>query len=333
MIKKFFVLIFVGLIAILLITLISLCIGSYSISLNKIIQVILDGKRTTEHTILFDIRLPRVILGFAIGSSLALSGAILQGLFRNPLVEPYTLGISGGSALAVCLSIVLSLSLPLPLSGFLGASFIIFILYFLSARNRIVSLPSLLLLGVMISFISGGLIMLIMAISKHEDLQGIIFWIMGSLEEPNWSFINLALFSSIIGLFISFFFSQSLNAFCLGEEKALNLGIDTEKTKKVLFLISSLLVGFSVSVSGIIGFVGLVVPHIARFILGWDYRFLLISSWLLGGGFLILCDTIARTIIAPYQLPVGVITGIIGGLLFSYFLIRNDKGRGHFLWL
>ncbi|MEW6482942.1 MAG: iron ABC transporter permease [bacterium] len=315
--------IFIGGIAILFISLLSLCIGSYPISLKRIIQVILEGKKTTEHTILFDLRLPRIILGFACGSSLALSGAILQGLFRNPLVEPYTLGISGGACLATTLSILFGLCLPLSLGGFLGASLVIFILYFLSARNRIISLPFLLLLGVMISFISGGLIMLIMALARQEDLHGIIFWIMGSLEEPNLGLIKTMLFFSILGLFLSLPFSLSLNAFLLGEEAALHLGIDCEKTKKALFFISSFLVGSCVSLSGIIGFVGLVIPHLARVFIGWDYRFLLPASWLLGGGFLILCDTIARTIILPYQLPVGVITGIIGGLVFSYFLIRK----------
>ncbi|MEW6007913.1 MAG: iron ABC transporter permease [bacterium] len=323
MIKKFLFLVFVGGIIVFLISLFSLCVGSYPISLKRIIQVILEGKKTTEYTIIFDIRLPRIILGFAIGSSLALSGAILQGLFRNPLVEPYTLGISGGACLATTLSILLSLSFPLPLSGFLGASFVIFILYFLSARNRIVSLPSLLLLGVMISFISGGLIMLIMALARQEDLHGIIFWIMGSLEQSSLGLIKTMLFFSILGLFLSLPFSLSLNAFLLGEEAALHLGIDVEKTKKALFLISSFLIGCAVSLSGIIGFVGLVVPHLARSLMGWDYRLLLVASWLLGGGFLIFCDTIARTIILPYQFPVGVITGIIGGLVFSYFLIRK----------
>lgn len=165
--------------------------------------------------------------------------------------------------------------------------------------------------------------MLIMALSKEENLHSIIFWMMGQLEEPNPNLIKLTLFSSFLGLFLSLPFSLSLNALSLSPETAQHVGINIEKTKKALFFLVSCLVGLCVSVSGIIGFVGLVIPHISRIFVGYDNRFLLVLSWLIGGGFLVLCDTIARTIILPYQLPVGVITGIIGGLAFSYLLIRK----------
>jgi len=311
----------------------SLCTGSADISLKKILGVILEGKGTTEYSILFDIRLPRIILGFAIGGALSLAGVILQGMFRNPLVEPYTLGISGGAAIGVCLSIVLRLNrhlgiLSMPISGFLGAAVIILLIYTLSIRKGILKTQGLLLTGVMISFISSSLIMLIMSISRVEDLHGIIFWIMGSLEEPNWFLIKLAGFISIFGLAVSYLFCFNLNALSLGEEEALHLGINVERTKRLLFILTSLLTGFSVSVAGIIGFIGLVVPHLMRMFVGNDHRILLISSFLCGAAFLIFCDTLARTVIAPMELPVGVLTGILGGIFFVYALTKRQVVLG-----
>ncbi len=310
------------------VALLSLWMGPSSIPFRKFISLIFEGRGSTEYSILFDIRLPRIILGFSIGGSLSIAGVILQGIFRNPLVEPYTLGISGGAGLGVALNIVFRLhqsigALTLPLSGFLGSILVILFLYFLSKRKEILKIHSLLLCGVMISFISSSLIMLIMAISRIEDLHGIIFWMMGSLEEPNLFLIKLVLIFSITGLILSYFFSLHLNAFSLGEEGAYNLGINVEQTKRLLFLLASVLTGLSVSVAGMIGFVGLVVPHFVRMCIGRDHRILLPASFICGAVFLIFCDTLARTIISPLELPVGVITGILGGSLFVYALRKR----------
>jgi iron complex transport system permease protein len=166
--------------------------------------------------------------------------------------------------------------------------------------------------------------MLIMAVSRVEDLHGIMFWIMGSLEEPNSLLIKIMFFLSLAGLSGSYLFWRDLNALSLGEEEAIHLGLDIERTKRLLFLVSSLLTGASVSVCGIIGFVGLVIPHLVRRLVGGDHRILFIASFLAGGIFLILCDTLARIILAPMELPVGVITGIIGGSIFVYFLNRRQ---------
>lgn len=311
----------------------SLCSGSAGIPIKKIAFLVFEGKQSPEHSILFDIRLPRIVLGFAIGGALSLAGVILQGMFRNVLVEPYTLGISGGAALGVCLNVVLGLKqiagmVTLPLFGFFGAAIVIALIYFFSVKNNRLNIQNLLLTGVMISFISSSLIMLIMAISRLEDLHGIIFWIMGSLENPNWVLIKAVFFVSLSALCISYIFCFDLNAFSLGEEEAQHLGVNTERTKRLLFLIASILTGLSVSVAGVIGFVGLIVPHFARMFIGRDYRILLMSSFLCGAGFLILCDTIARTIVAPMELPVGVITGIIGGVLFVYALNKKKMYFG-----
>ena len=306
----------------------SLAVGPAGIPVKKIIPILLEGKGTVEYNILFDIRLPRIILGFAIGGALSLAGIILQGMFRNPLVEPYTLGISGGAALGVSLNIIFGLYktgiLTLPFFGFLGAAAVIMLVYFLNMRKGIVKLQGLLLNGVMISFISSSLIMLIMSLSRSEDLHGIVFWIMGSLEEPDWAIIKVTVSAAIILLIISHLFCLDLNAFSLGEEEALHLGVPIERTKRLLFIVASLLTGFSVSVAGMIGFVGLVVPHFVRMFVGSDHRISLIAAFLAGGAFLIFCDTLARTIIAPLELPVGVITGILGGSLFVYALTKRE---------
>lgn len=317
----------------LVISIFSLGVGPVGIPFKKIIPLIFWGKNTTEYSVLFDIRLPRIILAFAIGGSLSLAGVLLQGMFRNPLVEPYTLGISGGAALGVCLNIILRLNhtlsiFSLPISGFIGASLVILLVYYFSVRKGIFSIRGILLTGVMISFIASSLVMLIMAISRIEDLHGIVFWIMGSLEEPNWFLIKLVSFISIFGLIASYFFCFDLNAFSLGEEEAQHLGVNIERTKRLLFILASLLTGCNVSVAGIIGFVGLVVPHFVRMFVGTDHRILLISSFLSGATFLIFCDTVARTIISPLELPVGVITGILGGSIFVYALSKKQVVLG-----
>ncbi len=266
-------------------------------------------------------------MAIAVGGSLSIAGVILQGMFKNPLVEPYTLGISGGAALGVALNIVLGLNrffISYPVSGFLGSITVIFLIYFLSLKKGVVKVQGLLLTGVMISFICSSVIMLIMAVSKAEDLRGIIFWMMGSLGESNWKLITLIFFISVIGLVFSYFFSKDLNAFLLGEEEAVHLGIDTVRIKKMLFIVASVLTGCSVSVAGMIGFVGLVVPHFVRLVIGNDHRILLISSFLTGAIFLIFCDIIARTVISPLELPVGVITGIVGGSIFVYTLWKKE---------
>lgn len=311
-----------------IISIIALCIGTAAIPLNKILPILFKIKKGVEYSILMDIRLPRILLGIAVGGGLSLSGVLLQGMFRNPLVEPYTLGISGGAALGVCINIVLGLKnslsgFSMPLSGFIGAMLVILMVYTLSARKGIIKVNGLLLTGVMISFIASSFIMLMMAISRVEDLHGIVFWIMGSLEEPKWSLIRLALGVSLAGLIFSYFFSIRMNALSLGEEEAKHLGIDTERTKRYLFFIASLLTGCCVSITGIIGFVGLAVPHFVRMWVGQDHRILLISSFLCGGIFLIISDTLARTIILPLELPVGVVTGIIGGIIFVYALTKR----------
>lgn len=309
--------------------LLSLSIGEMSIALSDI-PSILASKDGVLYIILSKIRIPRIVLAFAVGGSLSLAGVILQGVYRNPLVEPYTLGISGGAAFGVALVIVTGLqyylgSFMLPLAGFAGAFAAIVLVYFLSLKKGAVNVNRMLLIGVMISFVASSSMMFLMAITTSENLHGIVFWMMGSVEEPNASLIRLVLITSFVGLFISYIFARPLNALRLGQEKAQHLGVDSKTTVQVLFVISSLLTGICVAVAGIIGFVGLIIPHMVKLIIGNDYRILLLTSFLGGGFFLIISDVIARTVIAPNELPIGVITGMIGGLIFIVVLARTRK--------
>jgi iron complex transport system permease protein len=302
----------------------SVITGPVAISVRDLINP--DQK---TFTIIYSIRLPRIVLALSAGASLSLAGVILQALFRNPLVEPYTLGLSGGASLGVALNLLAGLnqtigSLSFPLTGFGGAFMVILFLYAVSLKRGMMRLQGLLLTGVMISFISSSLIMLIMALSRIEDLQGIIYWMMGSLDETVWPLIGISVFISLSSLLYLIFNSLSLNALMLGDEEAYHLGINVDALKKRLFFLACMLTGITVSITGIIGFVGLVVPHIVRSLSGPDHRFLIPGSFLAGGCFLLLADTVARTIISPVELPVGVVTGITGGGLFIYILLKKS---------
>jgi iron complex transport system permease protein len=306
----------------------SLSVGEMNLGFSDIFRILREGHESTEYTILSQIRFPRVLLGIAVGGALSLSGILLQGVYRNPLVEPYTLGISGGASLGVAFAIVFGLhqlvgSFVLPASGFAGAFLMIFLVYSISSRRGHINIQSMLLTGVMISFIASSSMMLLMAITSSENLHGIIFWIMGSLDEPDMSLIYLTLILALVSLIASYLFVQPLNALRLGEEKAKHLGINTDTAIKLLFLLASLLAGVCVAVAGVIGFVGLIIPHLMRLLVGSDYRILLASSFLSGSIFLVLSDVIARTIISPNELPIGVITGIVGGIVFLLMMSRS----------
>ncbi|MDP3912703.1 MAG: iron ABC transporter permease [Bacteroidota bacterium] len=320
----------VGLLVLLVASVIlSLSVGEMNLGFSDIFSILSQGNDSMEYTILSQIRAPRILLGIAVGGALSLSGILLQGVYRNPLVEPYTLGISGGASLGVAFAIVFGLhqligSFVLPLTGFMGAFLIIFLVYTISTRSGRINIQSMLLTGVMVSFIASSSMMLLMATTSSENLHGIVFWIMGSLDEPDRSLIYITLVMSLVSLAASYFFVQPLNALRLGEEKAKQLGINTDTTIKLLFLLASLLAGVCVAVAGVIGFVGLIIPHLMRLLAGSDYRILLVSSFLSGSIFLVLSDVIARTIISPNELPIGVITGIIGGVLFLLMMSRSS---------
>ncbi len=325
-------LLFLAVLLVLLIVsvVVSLSSGEVKVSLSKLPEIFSD-KTCIEYTVLTKIRIPRLLLAIGVGGALSLSGAILQGIYRNPLVEPYTLGISGGAALGVAVAIVFGLNtlsfFSLPAFGFIGALVTLFVVYFLSIKKGGLSINSMLLIGVMVSFVSSSAMMFLMSITSTDNLQSIVFWVMGSLDESNNTLIEIAFYSAITGLVLTYFFAQTLNALRLGEVKARHLGINTSVAIKFLFFVASLLTGIAVSVAGVIGFVGLVIPHLVRLIIGNDYRVLIAGSFLGGSIFLILCDTLARTIISPNELPIGVITGFVGGMVFIVVLSRS---KSHF---
>ncbi|NLX67487.1 MAG: iron ABC transporter permease [Bacteroidales bacterium] len=316
------------LVGLLAASMLSLGVGEIPIRIGDIPHI-LSEKEGMEYSVLSYIRIPRTLLGLAIGGSLSLAGAILQGVYRNPLVEPYTLGISGGASLGITFAIVAGLHLInilfLPLAGFIGAFATIFLVYTLSLGKGGLSVNRMLLIGVMISFIASSLMMFLMSITTTDNINGIVFWMMGSLNESNSTMINVMTILSLVCLVISYLFVMPLNALRLGEEKAKHLGFNANSVIRILFIITSLLTGACIAVAGVIGFVGLVIPHIVRLWVGTDYRILLISSFLSGGIFLILCDVMARTIISPNELPIGVITGILGGVLFIVLLSNSRR--------
>lgn len=316
------------LVGLLAASMLSLGMGEIPISIGDIPHI-LSEKESMEYGVLSYIRIPRTLLGLAIGGSLSLAGAILQGVYRNPLVEPYTLGISGGASLGITFAIVAGLHLLnilfLPLAGFIGAFATIFLVYTLSLGKGGLSVNRMLLIGVMISFIASSLMMFLMSITTTDNINGIVFWMMGSLNESNSTMINVMIILSLVCLVISYLFVMPLNALRLGEEKAKHLGFNANSVIRILFIITSLLTGACIAVAGVIGFVGLVIPHIVRLWVGTDYRILLISSFLSGAIFLILCDVMARTIISPNELPIGVITGILGGVLFIVLLSNSRR--------
>lgn len=294
---------------------------------------VLGHPGSMEYSVLVNLRLPRLLLAFAVGASLSLSGAILQGIFRNPLVEPFTLGISGGASLGVALTIVMGWAFVaggalLSLAGFGGAALTIFMVYVLGVRRRSVNVNQMLLTGVMVSFVCSSLLMFLLSVSTTENLHSIIFWTMGSLEESDGALVGVVLGVSLLVLVVSHLFAHVLNALRLGDDEAAHLGVNVPFAVKFLFVATSLLTGLCVSIAGIIGFVGLVIPHLMRRMVGSDHRILLSACFLGGGLFLIACDILARTLIAPNELPVGVLTGIIGGVVFIVLLGKKERGWG-----
>lgn len=328
--RKNIFLLFLLLVILLLMASYALSAGELKIPLSRIPAILYFENSSMEHVILTKIRLPRIILGIAVGGSLGLAGVILQGIYRNPIVEPYTLGISGGASLGVAMVIVTGYSLQLgglllPASGFAGALAATVFVYALSLRQQKILVYKMVLIGVMFSFISSSLMLLLISTTTSENLRGIIFWIMGSLDQSVNNLTVTASIISLLGLAVSFFFYRPLNALRLGEASASHLGVNTNLTIKILFVVASILTGVSVSVAGIIGFVGLIIPQFLRLVVSSDHRFLLPASFIAGAVFLLFCDTLARTIIAPNELPIGVITGIFGGTAFIAVLLRSSS--------
>lgn len=286
----------------------------------------------TSEIIMVQIRFPRVLMGFLVGASLAAVGVTLQALLRNPLADPYVLGVSSGAALGVSLAILLGIGstfmlLPmLPLFGFAGGLLALLLIYRLAQSKGRLPIHSLLLAGVILNAILTAFIMFITSIMEPNRSAGLMAWLMGSLTAPGYPALSVFSMYVVFVLAILMHKAQLLNVLTLGEETARSLGVETEGVKKQIFALTALLTGAIVSVSGMIGFVGMVVPHAVRLLIGSDHRLLLPASVLVGGMFLSVADTMARTIMAPAEIPVGVVTALAGGPFFLYLLLwRKDR--------
>jgi len=318
--------------------------GTVNIPIDVIIQqsanLLLQSSSTDIHTnqintILFDIRLSRICLAFLIGAILAISGAVMQGLFRNPLAAPSLIGVSSGASVGASIVIVLAgtwlqnnalLGLSVVAVGAFVGSFLITLLVFrLSTSTLGTSVTTMLLAGIAISALAGAVNSLLSYFADNEMLRQISIWQMGNLSTANWTRVSIV---AVVAVFVLVLFpreSKSLNALLLGESEARHLGIDVQRVKKKLILLTTLGIGTAVAVAGMIGFVGLIVPHMVRLLIGPDHRWLLPVSALAGGILLLIADTLARVIIAPVELPTGILTAILGAPFFIMLLIQQRR--------
>ncbi|QKS73156.1 iron ABC transporter permease [Paenalkalicoccus suaedae] len=285
-----------------------------------------------EQAIIWDIRTPRMLLAFFVGASLALAGAAFQGLLRNPLADPYTIGVSSGSALGAVSVIFLQLSflgaftLPIVsiISGFITL-FIVFGLVRLSSRQMAVE--TIILAGIIVSAFIGSILSLIIALGDQDSMTQIIYWLYGSVGMRGWSYVQLLLPFFLVGSIMLLAKYRELNAFALGEEQASYIGVNVQRGKSMILIGASLLTGSAVAVSGTIGFVGLVIPHLVRLLVGPNHKHVLPLSMITGGTFLVIADIIARTVISPRELPIGVITALVGAPIFALLLVRSRLAR------
>lgn len=285
-----------------------------------------DMLSTDFRLIMVDIRLPRILLAMLVGASLSVAGASFQALLRNPLADPYVLGVSSGAALGVILALVAVPLVPLltPLAAFLGATATIAAVYFLSRREGQIDSDTLLLAGIVTATFLSAIIIFLMTTLASRDLRGIAFWLMGDLSAalpPGLLWILAAGFVVAVGAILTT--ASDLNLLLAGEREAMHLGVDVGRVKLVVYVSASVLTGLAVSVSGAIGYVGLLVPHVMRMLFGSDYRLLIPTSALGGAIAVVLADMLARTIVAPTELPVGAMTAMAGAPVFIYLLRRR----------
>jgi len=283
------------------------------------------GLTGDQGAILFDIRLPRILLGAAVGGSLAVAGASYQSLLRNPLAEPYLLGISNGAAVGTMIALVFmgAHEWSRPLMAFSGALIATLVVYRLAQGRTGASPERLILAGVIVTTFLSSAIVFITTLLDATRIRSFTFWLLGDLSGTTAKLLWLALFIAIAGTIVLAAHARSLNLLMLGERDAFDLGVEVKRVRLVVFIVASLLVGSSVASSGSVGYVGLVVPHLVRLSLGSDNRMTVPASAICGAIFVVVADTVARTIIAPRELPVGAITALIGAPLFVYLLRRR----------
>lgn len=320
----------------MLLSLAALCLGAIHIAPADVVGAILGAlsgnasASSEEELILFSVRLPRILFAGIVGASLSLGGVVFQALLRNPLADPYVLGISGGSALGAIIGIVLgagSFYLGVPFLAFCGALITVLLVFIVAGGSRGLMLDnSLLLAGVVVNAFFSAAILFSLTIVNSMELHSISFWLMGDLSSVASKEIAVAALCLLIGFVILYMQARKLNLMVQGEETALQLGVRVQRTKYILLMVTSLITAVAVSLAGIIGFVGIMVPHMMRLVFGSDHRLLLPAAALFGASFLVVADTLARILLVPAELPVGVITALCGAPYFIFLMRR--KGRG-----
>lgn len=297
-----------------------------------VIAVLLGSERLgfaaltdTERAILFDIRLPRVLLGACVGASLAVAGASLQALLRNPLAEPYLLGVSNGAALGTMIAFVFfeQFVFARPLFAFAGAGLATFTVYQMARSRAGMNVERLVLSGVIVTTFLSSIIVMLTSLLDAARLRGFTFWLLGDLSQATMNGFYLTLGASVLGTLVLTSQARPLNLMMIGERDALDFGVEVGRVRLIVFGIASLLVGTAVAASGSVGYVGLIVPHLVRLAIGSDNRLVVPLSAITGAIFVVLADTVARTVIAPRELPVGAVTALIGAPVFIYLLRRS----------
>jgi len=317
----------------------AISIGSVSLSIDSVIRIILQrllnidlhaGLANGLEVIIWNIRLPRILLAILVGAMLSISGVAFQGVLRNPLADPYILGVSSGGALGAATTMLFIHQLTLlgayttPFFAFIGSILTLGIVILLANSDKLQKNETLILAGVVVQALTGAILSFLMVIAD-EKLQSIVFWMMGSLANRDWNDFFILLPYFFIGTIYILIQFRELNVMALGEQAAVHLGVDVQKKKKMILVAGALLASSAVSVVGIIGFVGLVVPHIMRLVVGANHRILIPVSTLAGAIFLLWSDTLARTIIPSREIPIGVITAFIGAPFFAYLLIKKQR--------
>jgi iron complex transport system permease protein len=294
----------------------------------------LTGVTEAEQVIVWLVRAPRVLIAACVGASLAVAGAQMQGLFRNPLASPDVIGASSGGALGAVLALASGLAVNslfyIPVMSFIGALLALFLVYAIATRRGRTPVATLLLAGVAVNALIGAATSFLITVNwvRFEVAQEILFWLMGGLDSRTWEHVWLVLPCLVVGLGLALLCARELDVLLLGEESALAVGIHTEQVKRIVITGAALLTGGAVAVSGVIGFVGLVVPHIVRLVIGPKHRRLLPASALTGAVFLIIADILARTLVRPAEIRLGIITAVFGAPFFLYLLLRYQRSVG-----
>lgn len=302
-----------------------LCIAIVFALIKGAVNIPLAELLFRDNRAIFNLRLLRVIAALLVGSGLVVSGIALQAILRNPLAEPYLLGTSSGAGLAAVSAVIMGVSrMYMPLAAFLGAALSIIIVYNLARERGAIADKSLILSGVIVSVAFSSIIVFLVSLFGNEAMHEMNWWLWGSLQVYDYKLLILVALPVLLGLGIIYLFAQDLNAISMGEEEAVHLGIDTQNIKRILIFITALITAGLICICGIIGFVGLIVPHMMRLLVGPNHKILIPTACLAGGVFMVACDLVARTLFPPLEIPIGVITAIIGA---PVFIILLKKGR------